>query len=261
MIRGDLRIPEGPPPRTAVVVVHGFKGFKDWGFFPHLCEQIAAAGHAAVSFNFSWNGIGADDPQELTELELFGRNTYTRELGELLWMLEEVATSDLMPLKPRKIGLVGHSRGGAQAILAATESDRVDALVTWSAVGNLDRWTEDTLEEWRGEGRVYVLNSRTGQQMPLDVTLLEDFEANRERLDVRRAAGTVQVPWLILHGTEDLTVDWKDSESLAGAASGAKHILVEGAGHTYEVGHPFQGPSLQLREALEATLRHLETNL
>ena len=64
VIRGDLRIPEGPPPRTAVVVVHGFKGFKDWGFFPHLCEEIAAGGHAVVSFNFSWNGIGADDPQE-----------------------------------------------------------------------------------------------------------------------------------------------------------------------------------------------------
>ena len=261
MIRGDLRVPEGPPPRTAVVVVHGFKGFKDWGFFPHLCEEIAAAGHAVVSFNFSWNGIGADDPQEFTELEAFGRNTYTRELDELLWILEEVAAGDLMPKKPRRIGLVGHSRGGAQAILATGESARVDALVTWSAVGNLDRWTEETREEWIRDGRVYILNSRTGQQMPLDKTLLEDFEANTERLDLHRAAAAVGAPWLILHGTDDLTVNWSDSESLAGAASGAKHLLVEGAGHTYEVGHPFQGPSPQFKEALQATLTHLEASL
>ena len=147
MIRGDLRIPEGPPPRTAVVVAHGFKGFKDWGFFPHLCEQLAAAGHAVVSFNFSWNGIGADDPVEFTELEAFGRNTYTRELEELLWMLEEVAVGDLMPKKPRGIGLVGHSRGGAQAILAAGESARVDALVTWSAVDH-DLDGDDLLDDW-----------------------------------------------------------------------------------------------------------------
>jgi pimeloyl-ACP methyl ester carboxylesterase len=163
--------------------------------------------------------------------------------------------------KPRRIGLVGHSRGGAQAILATGESARVDALVTWSAVGNLDRWTEETREEWIRDGRVYILNSRTGQQMPLDKTLLEDFEANPERLDVHRAAEAVDVPWLILHGTDDLTVKWSDSESLAGAASGAKHILVEGAGHTYEVAHPFQGPSPQFKEALEATLRHLESSL
>ena len=261
MIRGDLRIPEGPPPRTVVVVVHGFKGFKDWGFFPHLCERVAAAGHAVVSFNFSWNGIGADDPQEFTELDAFGRNTYTRELDELLWMLDEVSAGDLIPKKPRRVGLVGHSRGGAQAILATRESSRVDALVTWSAVGKLDRWTEETREEWIRDGRVYILNSRTGQQMPLDKTLLEDFEANSERLDVHGAAAAVDVPWLILHGTADLTVNWSDSESLAAAASGAKHLLVDGAGQTYEVAHPFQGPSLQFKEALQATLRHLEASL
>ena len=52
-LQGDVRIPDGPPPRSAVVVVHGFKGFKDWGFFPYLCQRMAAAGHAVVSFNLS----------------------------------------------------------------------------------------------------------------------------------------------------------------------------------------------------------------
>ena len=72
-IRGDVRIPDGPPPTSAVVVVHGFKGFKDWGFFPHLCQHLAAAGHAVVSFNFARNGISSD-PMEFTELESFGTN-------------------------------------------------------------------------------------------------------------------------------------------------------------------------------------------
>ena len=53
IIRGDVRYAEGPAPRTAIIVVHGFKGYKDWGFFPHLCERLAIAGHAVVSFNFS----------------------------------------------------------------------------------------------------------------------------------------------------------------------------------------------------------------
>jgi ATP:cob(I)alamin adenosyltransferase len=70
-IRAGVLLPEGPPPDTAVVLVHGFKGFKDWGFFPHTAEALAADGHAAISLNFSLNGIG-DRPTEFTELEAFG---------------------------------------------------------------------------------------------------------------------------------------------------------------------------------------------
>ena len=39
--------------RPAVVVCHGFKGFKDWGFFPHLAHRLANAGLTTVTFNFS----------------------------------------------------------------------------------------------------------------------------------------------------------------------------------------------------------------
>ena len=208
-IKGDVRVPEGPSPRSAVVVVHGFKGFKDWAFFPHVCERLAASGHAVVSFNFSLNGIG-DQPEEFTELDAFGQNTLSRELDELLWVVDSTLRGEVLPWRPRSIGLVGHSRGGAQAILAAREHSGVVALATWAAVANFDRWTEDTVREWREKGRVYVLNGRTGQQMPLDLTLLEDFEANRSRLDVLAAATQVSVPWLVVHGSEDSTVSSAD---------------------------------------------------
>lgn len=259
-IKGDIRVPEGPPPSAAVVVVHGFKGFKDWAFFPYLAREIAAAGFSVVSFNFSRNGIGAH-PEEFTELEAFAQNTYSRELDELGWVLDATASGDLLPWTPEAIGLVGHSRGGAQAALAASEDARVRALVTWAAVANLDRWTEETRREWRASGRVYVLNGRTGQQMPLDVTLLEDYEANAARLDVTARAGAVVVPWLIVHGEDDLTVSPADAETLVGAARAARLRRVPGAGHTFEVGHPFKGPSPQLEEATGATVRHLRTHL
>jgi len=38
-LAGDLHT--APVPVGAVLVVHGFKGFKDWGFFPYLCEAFA----------------------------------------------------------------------------------------------------------------------------------------------------------------------------------------------------------------------------
>lgn len=143
---------------------------------------------------------------------------------------------------------------------AASDPD-LDALVTWSSVSNFDRWDEERKAEWREAGRTYVLNSRTGQQMPLDVGLLEDLEQNRESLDVETAAGRVGVPWLIVHGREDRSVDEEEARSLARAHPAARLHLVDGAGHTFEVGHPFEGPSPELEEATEESRRHFERHL
>jgi len=256
LLRGEIRIPDGPPPRVAVVVAHGFKGFKDWGFFPWAADCMAGAGYAVVTFNFSRSGIGAE-PERFTELDSFGANTLSLEQAELRSILGEVLDGNLLPRRPRGAVLFGHSRGGGQAILAAAAEARVRALVTWASVSYFDRWTEETRAQWRADGRIWVLNQRTGQQMPLDLTLLEDFEVNRDALDVRGAAGRVAVPWLLVHGTDDLTVPWDESRTLARTTAGARLHLVEGAGHTFEAGHPFQGPSPQLSEAMDRTLQHL----
>ena len=260
IIRGDVRYAEGPAPRTAVVVVHGFKGYKDWGFFPHLCEQLAIAGHAVVSFNFSLNGVG-DDLDSFTELERFAANTYSRELEDLGWIIDAVVGGELLSRRPERVGLIGHSRGGGAAILHARGDERLAALVTWAAVSRYDRWTEDTISEWRESGRVHILNSRTGQHMPLDVSLLADFEANAGRFSILDAASEVRAPWLILHGLDDLTVRHAEARELARASEKAKVVLVEKCGHTFEVGHPFPGSSPQLAEAVVATTRHFAIHL
>lgn len=260
VIRGDVRLAEGPPPRSAVLVVHGFKGFKDWGFFPHACARIAADGHAVVSFNLSHNGIGPD-LETFSELELFAQNTLSLELDEVLWMLDQLLDEDLVPRRPERVGVLGHSRGGGQAILAAGEDSRVDALVTWAAVADFDRWTEDAKARWRADGRTWVLNSRTGQQMPLDVGLLDDFETNRDRLDVGTAAARIGCPWLIVHGTGDVTVPADEARSLARVARSGELVLIDGAGHTFEARHPFEGSTPALDRALAATLAHFGGHL
>lgn len=255
VIRGDVRIPEGPPPRSAIVVVHGFKGFKDWGFFPHTCDRLAAAGHAVVSFNMSHSGIGSS-PLDFTELDQFGRNTLSLELDDVRAVVEEVLTGELLPRRPRSVAVLGHSRGGGQTVLAAAEDERIVAIATWAAVSHFDRWTDETKDEWRDAGRIWVMNARTGQQMPLDVGLLEDFEAHSDRLDIPAAAGRVSAPWLIVHGRNDLTVGVAEAHELAEAAQMGRLVLVDGAGHTFEARHPFEESTPQLDRALEATIAH-----
>ena len=260
LIRGDVRLPDGPSPRAAVVVVHGFKGFKDWGFFPWVADTLVEAGYAAVSFNFSRNGVGPGGDR-FTEMDRFGANTLSLEQDELRWVLSRVLEGTLIQGRPERVALLGHSRGGGQAILAASADPGVSALVTWGSVSYFDRWTEETKAEWRARGRMWVLNQRTGEQLPVDVGLLEDFEANQERLDVAASATRVTAPWLILHGTEDPTVWHGESESLSRANPSATLRLVPGGDHTFQVTHPFQGVTPELRFAMDATLEHLRAHL
>lgn len=259
-LRGDIRIPDGPPPRAAVVIAHGFKGSKDWGFFPWVAEQLAGAGYAVVSFNFSRNGVGSDSDR-ISDLDRFASNTLSLEQDELRSVLSETLDGDLLPRRPRGVAVLGHSRGGGHAVLAAARERRLGALVTWAAVSHFDRWTEETKALWHAERRVWVLNRLTGEQMPVGVGLLEDFEANREGLDIGEAAARVTSPWLIVHGTEDLTVWPGEAEALARANPTARLHRVDGAGHTFEVAHPFEGVTPQLREAMDRTLDHLRKHL
>ncbi len=256
VIRFDARRPPGPEPRTAVLAAHGFKGFKDWGFFPHLCERLARAGHLVVSFNGSRNGIGPG-LLDFTDLQAFGRNTVSHELGDLHWMLDRLKAGEWSEEPPRAIALLGHSRGGGCAVVAAGERDDLSAVVTWAAISTFNRWTAEQKEEWRRNGVVWIANSRTGQQMPLYREVRKDFVANRRRFDPVAAAARVSAPWLVVHGTDDTTVPLHEAEALVQAGPTATLARIEGSGHTFEATHPLTEVTPGLQAATRAAIGHL----
>ena len=265
VIRGDVRLPEGGGAsgfgvESAVVVVHGFKGYKDWCFFPHAADRLAGDGHAVITFNFSRNGVGSD-LQSFSELEKFAADTLTLEVEELRLILDGVFDGSLLGAPPQRVGLLGHSRGGGTSVVAAAEDGRVASLVTWAAIATFDRWTDEAKKTWRRDGRIWIPNLRTRQQMPLDLTLLEDFERNRDRLDILAAARRLEMPWLVVHGTDDDTVDAKDALALAEGGPDVEVRWIEGAGHTFQARHPFESTPPELTDALDATLDHFRGTL
>ena len=261
VIRADVRAPARGDPRTAVLVAHGFKGFKDWGFFPRLSERLAEDGHLVVSFNFSLNGTGPD-LVDFTDLEAFGRNTLSRELEDLRWMVDRTMAGDWSGGRaPAATGLLGHSRGGGAGIVTAAEHSGVAALVTWAAVSSFHRWGDEHVRDWTTRGVTYVPNARTGQQMPLYRTLWDDLQANADRLDVTAAAAMVRVPWLIVHGEEDATVHVAEAHRLKEAGPSAALRVIAGSGHTFEAVHPMEESTPGLEAAVEATLRHFRASL
>lgn len=267
VLHGRIDEPEAPGRRPTVVICHGFKGFMDWGFFPALAELLASRGCLAVRFNVSGSGMEPGEDRA-TDPEGFRANTYSRELTDLETVLAALlgeGDGDGGALAPGRVdggalGLFGHSRGGGTALLGATRSrfaPRVRALVTWAAVGSFDRFDPDTKALWRSAGSIPVINTRTGQELELGLGLLEDLEANRERLDLETAAGEIAAPWRIVHGEDDESVPVGEGERLFARARTAPATVeletIPGAGHTFGAKHPFTGPTPELIRAMNAT--------
>ena len=260
-IHVDVRAGGRSSARPAVVVVHGFKGFKDWGFFPPLAERIARAGMTAVTFNMS--GSGVDAAGEPAHPERFGRNTYEAELRDTATVIEALLRGELGTAPPSTLGLVGHSRGGGVALLHAVEDDQVHALVTWAAISRIDRWDAETHRRWRTEGSLEIVNARTGQRIPVGTALLDEVESAAERLDIERAARQLDIPWLLIHGTDDESVPLREGERLArlGGPEVTTWLPVDGAGHTFGAGHPWKPPVPAAELVFDATLQFLASAL
>jgi alpha-beta hydrolase superfamily lysophospholipase len=257
----DIRAGAKDTSRPAVVIVHGFKGFKDWGMFPHLAERLARAGFVALTFNLS--GSGVDDAGEFSLPDRFGHNTFSAELQDLSRVIDALMLARLGVAAPSALGLLGHSRGGGISVLQTARDPRVQALVTWSAISRVERWPDAQRTSWRTAGHLEIKNARTGQIFPLYTDVLDDLERNAEALDIEAAAGRIAVPWLIIHGTQDESVHFAEGRALA-AAAGSKQtrlLPIEGGGHTFGATHPWRSATPEIDAVFDASVRWLTQHL
>ncbi|MEM9556242.1 MAG: alpha/beta fold hydrolase [Acidobacteriota bacterium] len=266
-LHGVVHTASTPGPRPTVVICHGFKGFSSWGFFPPLAHLLAARGFTAIRFDFSGTGMRPGDDL-VSDVDAFRRNTFSRERDELLALLERL--DEIAPgiVDGRRLGLVGHSRGGAAVLLAAASEawrQRLGAVVTWNAIGSFEGYLLHA-ETWRRDGVLPTENGRTGQRLELGVELLDDLEHHAAALDLEAAAARRRAPWLIVHGDADETVPLEQARRLHAAAGGEESDgvaleIIAGGSHTFGARHPFAGPTRELTAAMNATQVWLRRHL
>ncbi|MEM7368446.1 MAG: dienelactone hydrolase family protein [Bacteroidota bacterium] len=250
--------------RPCLLYLHGFKGFKDWGFVPFAGEYFVKAGFSFIAFNFSHNGIGAD-PLAFTELEKFEKNTYLRELKETEELIHLCVHTDFfgMYLK-HKLGLIGHSRGGGVALLSGNNSPDVSAVCTWASISTVERFTKQQRETWRKQGYWEVVNSRTKQVFRLGLDMLNEIERfGKSKLNILKAVQDLDRPLLMLHGQEDESVPFFEAEQLNIYADPARARLrlIPNAGHTFGAKHPFEASGKALDEVLDLSADFFRNHL
>jgi len=98
--------------------------------------------------------------------------------------------------------------------------------------------------------------------MPLSSNLLIDFRNHKDEYNILAAAERLEIPWLIIHGSEDINVPITVAERLAKVQPNAQLKKIEGANHVFGSAHPYTEASLppQLLEVCETTLQFIEQN-
>lgn len=265
-VRGDLYLPRGIQAPPLVIGLHGFKGFKDWGFFPWLGRALADAGLCVALVNFSHCGIEKTVDQ-FDRLDLFEQDTWGKRLADVLHVLraaqEGRLTTKAAP-NPARLGLLGHSMGGGVALLTAAKDGRVRSVVTLAGVASATRFDgPDVRGQLKAWGHVKVNNARTGQEMRVGQAYFDELDNHPAAFDVGRAAAQVTLPWLLIHGGDDESVPLAEAHELLDHANenavqgeNARLLTLDGTGHTFGASHPFGFPTAHLEQAAAAASAH-----
>lgn len=205
------QIAMGPENKPFVVVIgHGVTANKDREWAVCLAETIAAGGFHALRFSFSGNG----DSEGCFEESCPSKEA--SDLGAVLDTLQAFA-----------VIYVGHSMGAAVGVMRAAQDSRIQKLV--SLGGMVD--TADFAERKFGElqpGKDLMWDK---PECPLSQSFLDDM---RTIASVESQAQSLQIPWLLVHGSEDTVVPLAESERLVQSVAPAPELQVlEGGDHVF----------------------------
>lgn len=261
----DVRFVSDGQKKPVILFIHGFKGFKDWGHFNLIADKMAAQGFVFVKPNLSHNGTSPEHPTDFVDLEAFANNNFSIELDDIGTVIDYLFSEDCdvpaSEMDLEKLFLMGHSRGGGLVLLKANEDPRIKGVTTWAAVSDYSKWLTGLFENWEKDEVKYIFNSRTKQNMPLKYQLIEDLKSNSNRLNIPRATKNLQVPLLVVHGSEDEAVSPQSAIQLHELNEKSKLRIIEGANHVFGGGHPFSHDSLpeHSEKAVDCTINFFKT--
>jgi uncharacterized protein len=253
-----VTMPDATESRPVVLFLHGFKGFRNWGFLPLAAQEAAQRGMIAVRMDTSMNGMrGTND--RVVDVEAFAANTVTREVDDVHLMVR--ALRPLLGLRWNgTLHLIGHSRGGGVALVVARElltmppdEITVGRCAVWNGLGRWIRWTPRQRTQWMELGYTEFEHQRTGQMLRMNADYLLDIEANAERLDLQAAATVLADRMLYVHADQDVTVPVSETMALrTSAGTSGPMITVERTTHTFGMTHP----TSRVTEAFTTVLHH-----
>lgn len=210
---GWLLTPSDPGRRPLVLLAHGWGA--NYGALLQLAGPLVVSGHPVLLFDI--RGHGRNEAVPYVTVRHFRDDV----MAAVRYAAER--------FPDRRLVLVGHSLGGAAAVLAAAMGAPVDGVVTIAAPANVLEVTADYLRDKGFPGRFMVVVLRPFWWPRVGGTF--------RHLIPERKIGGVRQPVLVLQPEDDRRVGRSHAHRLA-AAAGVTACVIPGTGHTSVLAHP-----------------------
>lgn len=230
-----------------LLILHGFKGFRNYSFLPWIAQSASQLGIMSVRMDYSLNGMKGTSWM-VQDTDAFARNTISREVDDVHDLISAIEQYDEFAFVRERwdgrLFIIGHSRGGgiAQIVtreLLATSPTRRVRTVVLNSVGTWLRWTARQRETWEREGGMTFTNERTGQQLRMNTSYIDDLERNADRLSLVTAATACGSALHFIHAEADLTVPLSEIHALRETSQCVASLtVISNTTHTFGMTHP-----------------------
>ena len=196
--------------KELVVIGHGVTANKDRPWLVALSEALQDVGIASLRFSFAGNGASEGS---------FTDATISKEVEDLGCVLDSVADWHVY--------YVGHSMGAAVGVLRAHMDVRIRGMVSLAGMVH----TRDFAERKFGQLRPGQDCMWEKEDCPLSQAFMDDM---KEIDSVVGQAASIEIPWLLVHGTADEVVFLQDSVDIQKVNEGRTRLVkLEGADHVF----------------------------
>ncbi len=206
----------------AVIVLHGFTGYKEEEHIAGLASDLEKNGFVAIRFDTV--GFGES---EGTLVNHHRFSNYLQDTEDIFKYLKKFGFVD-----KNRIGITGQSWGGKMAVIFAAHHPEVKAVVSISAAISLRKsnWLGAFMQAWKQKGYFERISSKYGPiKIPYEVVL------DDEKFDPVKDIALIKCPLLVVLGLEDDTVLPKDTRAIYEAANEPKKMIeIKGMNHDYK---------------------------
>ncbi|WP_253286820.1 S9 family peptidase [Virgibacillus sp. MSJ-26] len=243
-IYGELEIPEqsGEAPYPVMIIIPGSGPTDrngntlagDNNSLKYLSEELAERGVASIRYDKP--GAGKNTDIKIPEEEI----TFDQ------FVEDAVAWIDLAEKDDRftEIGIIGHSQGSLEGILAAQEED-IDVFISLAGVGNsIDKTLYNQLEEQLPENLLneseeiiaqlkkgHMVDELSPELEGMFHKSVQPFLISWMAYEPAEELKKLSSPTLIINGTRDLQTPEHEAELLHEASDASEFLLIEKMNH------------------------------
>jgi dipeptidyl aminopeptidase/acylaminoacyl peptidase len=202
-----------------IIYVHGYTSDRNSSKAKKLGELFPKKGIGLFAIDLS--GRGESEGK-------FEDTTLTQYIDDLKCAIDE------MSKHTNKIGVVGNSLGGIVSLQETAKDNRVNALALLSPVSTFPHkskrreFSPEGVKEWKEKGHIFTESGRFGK-LKLNFSYYEDGLKYGDYSVYEK----IDIPVLIVHGTDDKSVPLEESKELIKHLKSHKLIILEGADHNY----------------------------